>query len=61
MARKTKAKQAGAPPAAYAEWRQHVTALLERKGVWAGVLREKRWRDLFIAGVVSKRGLLESV
>ena len=49
------AKQPGAPPAAYAEWRQHVAALLERWGIWAGVLREKRWRDLFIAGATPEQ------
>src|SRR5215510_1393201 len=38
------------PVSTYAEWRKRVAALLERKGIWAGVLREKRWRDLFIGG-----------
>jgi len=55
MARKTKAAQPGPPPAAYAEWKRHVAALLERKGVWSGVLREKRWRDLFIAGITPEQ------
>ena len=50
MPRKTKAKPPAAPQGAYAEWRQHVAALLEGKGVWVGVMRETRWRDLFIEG-----------
>jgi len=50
MARKTKAKQPGAPPAAYAEWRQHVAALLERKGLSPGVRLERAWRNAFIPG-----------
>jgi len=28
-----------------------LAALLERKGIWAGVMREKQWRDLFSPGV----------
>ncbi|HMF12226.1 MAG TPA: hypothetical protein VKE94_07965 [Gemmataceae bacterium] len=28
-----------------------MAALLERNGIWPGVMREKQWRDLFIAGV----------
>jgi len=42
MARKTKAKQPPAPAAsqgAYAERRQRVAALMERKGLSPGVLR----------------------
>jgi len=50
MPRKAKAKRPGAPPATYAEWRQHVAALLERKGIWAEVRRERAWRNAFISG-----------
>ena len=35
-------------------------ALLERKGVSAGVLREKRWRDLFIAGATPEKAAGEA-
>ena len=49
--RKTKAKQPPAPAGpqgAYAEWRKHVAALLERQGISSTVMRERAWRNLFI-------------
>jgi hypothetical protein len=37
-----------APQGAYAEWRKHVAALLERQGISSTVMRERAWRNLFI-------------
>ena len=52
MARKPKAKQppGAAPRGAYGEWRKHVAALLERKGLSPGVRLERAWRNAFISG-----------
>ena len=53
MAPKPKAKQPSPPAAphgAYAEWRKHVAALLERKGLSPGVRLERAWRNAFISG-----------
>jgi hypothetical protein len=56
MPRKTKTKQP-LPVSTYAEWRKRVAALLERTGIWAGVPREKRWRDLFIEGATPEQAV----
>jgi len=53
MPRKPKAKQPPAPAApqgAYGEWRKHVAALLERKGLSPSVRLERAWRNAFISG-----------
>src|SRR5262245_1399739 len=56
MPRKTKTKQP-LPVSTYAEWRKRVAALLERTGIWAGVPREKRWRDPFIEGATPEQAV----
>ena len=48
--RKPKAPPPAAPPGSYAEWRVREVAVLERRGILPGVMREREWRQLFIAG-----------
>src|SRR5215813_8157559 len=55
MGRKPKPKQPAAPQGAYGEWRQHVAALLERKGLSPGVRLERAWRNAFISGETSEQ------
>jgi len=53
MARKPKSKQSpapAAPPGAYGEWRKHMAARLERKGLSPRVRLERDWRNAFISG-----------
>jgi len=53
MAGEPKAKQPPAPAApqgAYAAWKQRVAALIESKGPFSGILRERGIRRLCIAG-----------
>jgi len=49
--RNPKAPPPTAPPGSYAQWRERAAAVLERRGISAGVMREREWRRLFIAGV----------
>jgi len=49
--RKPKAPPPTAPQGSYAEWRGRAAVVLERRGISAGVMREREWRRLFIAGV----------
>lgn len=51
MPRKPKAPPPTATQGAYAEWRKRAAAVLERKGISPGVMREREWRNLFIAGI----------
>lgn len=51
MPRKPKAPPPTAPQGSYAQWREHAAAVLERRGISPGVMREREWRRLFIAGV----------
>jgi len=48
--RKPTAKPPTAPPGSYAEWRERAAAVLERRAILPGVMREREWRRLFIAG-----------
>jgi hypothetical protein len=38
------------PVPTYAEWRARAAALLERQGIFSGVMRERQWRRLFMTG-----------
>jgi hypothetical protein len=45
------------PATTYSEWRAHAAALLERRGILSGVMRERRWRQLLITGVTPEQAV----